>query len=294
MRPRAAATARLAAWTGGLAAAARVLAATGPGPLGLPVGGLDDLEGWVAGATPVDLVLAVLRLGAVAATWYLLAATVLAALARAVRVRPVTAAVERLAPDLVRRLATGGSSIGLAVGGAVASLPVPGLPVRPEPVTVAAAPAAPSATLARIEPAPDPALPARASATMTRTGTTAGPAAPDHRSGARRPPGVPPPSATMTRVEVPPPSGPPSVTADHSPVPGATTPAATGTADTWVVDPGDSFWSIAEDVVGREAGDRAIGRYWRALVDANRGRLVDPANPDLLVPGQELITPPPA
>jgi hypothetical protein len=35
-----------------------------------------------------------------------------------------------------------------------------------------------------------------------------------------------------------------------------------------------------------------VGRYWRRLIDTNRDRLVDPGNPDLLVPGQELVLPP--
>jgi nucleoid-associated protein YgaU len=35
-----------------------------------------------------------------------------------------------------------------------------------------------------------------------------------------------------------------------------------------------------------------VGRYWRRLIDANRDRLVDPGNPDLLLPGQELVLPP--
>jgi nucleoid-associated protein YgaU len=71
---------------------------------------------------------------------------------------------------------------------------------------------------------------------------------------------------------------------------------------TWVVEPGDSLWSIAEEVVGAEVvagagtavpGERAVARYWRRLVAANRPHLVDPANPDLLVPGQRLVVPPP-
>jgi nucleoid-associated protein YgaU len=75
--------------------------------------------------------------------------------------------------------------------------------------------------------------------------------------------------------------------------------------DTWVVEPGDSFWSIAAEVLGDEAlgdealGDagaeplteRAIARYWRVLIDANRDRLVT-GDPDLLYPGQELLLPP--
>jgi nucleoid-associated protein YgaU len=67
--------------------------------------------------------------------------------------------------------------------------------------------------------------------------------------------------------------------------------------ETWVVQPGDSFWSIAEDVLGSPGGvppgERDVGRYWCRLIDANRSGLLDPGNPDLLVPGQELVVPPP-
>lgn len=59
----------------------------------------------------------------------------------------------------------------------------------------------------------------------------------------------------------------------------------------WVVAPGESFWSIAEEVVaealGREPSEDEVRRYWVALIDANRGRLVT-ADPDLLLPGQRL------
>lgn len=57
---------------------------------------------------------------------------------------------------------------------------------------------------------------------------------------------------------------------------------------TWTVAPGESFWSIAE----RNAPDGAdVAMYWRTLIDANRDRLADPGNPDLLFPGQELSLP---
>lgn len=64
-----------------------------------------------------------------------------------------------------------------------------------------------------------------------------------------------------------------------------------------VVAPGESFWSIADDVVSEwpAATDLAgLTRYWQQLIDANRDRLVDPGNPDLLHPGQELVLPPAA
>jgi hypothetical protein len=60
-----------------------------------------------------------------------------------------------------------------------------------------------------------------------------------------------------------------------------------------VVLEGDSFWSIAEAVLaearGREVTDRDVHQYWRRLIDANRARLVEPGNPDLLLPNQRLV-----
>jgi nucleoid-associated protein YgaU len=117
------------------------------------------------------------------------------------------------------------------------------------------------------EPVPDPPpATATATATMTRVGDPLLT------------------SVTMTRtvlvVPGPAPPGPAPPTAD---------------ATTWVVEPGDSFWSIAEDVVtppGQPAPpERDVSRYWRRLVDANRDRLVDPGNPDVLLPGQTLTLP---
>jgi len=56
-----------------------------------------------------------------------------------------------------------------------------------------------------------------------------------------------------------------------------------------------SFWSIAAEALadaGHPSDDASVGRYWRRLIDANRGRLVVPDNPDLLLPGQVLLLPP--
>ena len=64
---------------------------------------------------------------------------------------------------------------------------------------------------------------------------------------------------------------------------------------TWQVRPGDHFWSIAETVATRGGGtpdDARVARYWQRLVDANRAQLADPANEDLLFPGQILDLPP--
>lgn len=65
---------------------------------------------------------------------------------------------------------------------------------------------------------------------------------------------------------------------------------------TWPVQPDESFWTIAADVLadawGRPATDREIDPFWRALVATNHDRLVDRDDPDLILPGQVFEVPP--
>ena len=61
--------------------------------------------------------------------------------------------------------------------------------------------------------------------------------------------------------------------------------------------PGDTFWSIAEEALadrGSFPTQPEIVRYWRQLIATNQSRLAAPANPDLLLPGQSLVLPPPS
>jgi hypothetical protein len=65
---------------------------------------------------------------------------------------------------------------------------------------------------------------------------------------------------------------------------------------TWTVGPGESFWSIAEELLAdawrRPPSDAEVDPFWRALVAANRARLVDPMVPDAIQPGQVFEVPP--
>ena len=101
-------------------------------------------------------------------------------------------------------------------------------------------------------------------------------------------PSPPPTTVVVTGPEPGFPAGPATTT----PPPAGAEPSAATVDDNevWVVDAGDSFWSIAEDVVG--AGDRTQA-YWERLIAVNRGRLAVPDQPDLLFPGQRLTLPPP-
>ena len=72
--------------------------------------------------------------------------------------------------------------------------------------------------------------------------------------------------------------------------------ASNGThVDTVTVEVGDHFWSIAEDTLaeqwGREATDSEVTPYWAELVEANKGKLLPPGDPDMIYPAQEFGLP---
>jgi hypothetical protein len=84
-------------------------------------------------------------------------------------------------------------------------------------------------------------------------------------------------TATSTTLSAPPPA----------PAEAPPAPAPPSITSEVVVQPGQSFWSIAVD----QTGERNVVEYWRALIEANRDRLVDPANPDLVFAGQRFLLP---
>lgn len=303
MRAGVASTLRLTAWTALLLVLGRISVALGSGSLDVPLTSLHALRAWIDRASPADMAMALLRLAAITAIAYLLAATLLVVASRLLPVRGLAAFAQGVTPGAVRRLATGGGGLGLALGTVIGALPAPGPTAGPGPPTVVASAAdRPAATMTRLSDVPGAARPAAAG-----DPTTAGRATESVTMTRTTDPW--PDTATMSREE--PPLAQHTVAADHSAAGSvqatpagyardrpASAPDAQIRDDTsWAVEPGDSFWSIAEDVVTPPGGpvpsDRDIGRYWRRLVDANRSRLVDPANPDLLLPGQRLTLPRP-
>jgi len=112
---------------------------------------------------------------------------------------------------------------------------------------------------------------------------------------------------TLTRVDGPTPdqtpteasTGPQTDPPAPEPNPAATTPAASidsGAPDSWTVAPGDHLWHIAEetllDLRGEAPSPEQTVAYWHAVCEANHDRLVDPDNPDLILPGQQIALPP--
>jgi nucleoid-associated protein YgaU len=66
---------------------------------------------------------------------------------------------------------------------------------------------------------------------------------------------------------------------------------------TWTIRPGQHFWAVAEHVLtetwGRPPTPAEVVPYWKKLIEANRERLSDRNNPDLVFPGQVLVIPAP-
>jgi nucleoid-associated protein YgaU len=128
---------------------------------------------------------------------------------------------------------------------------------------------------------PSPAPPPGAPAPLVGASTEAPPA--DEASTAADPPVV-----VMRSID-------PEAAAPEAPPAEEAAPATTPNDDTWTVELGDHLWAIAEETLrdaGVPAGDDEVASYWRELVDANRDRLADPTDPDLLFPGQVLVVPP--
>ena len=66
------------------------------------------------------------------------------------------------------------------------------------------------------------------------------------------------------------------------------TPATNTGGPTHVVKPGDTLWSIAEGVLGKDAGSAAVAREVHKLWQLNAAR-IGTGSPDLIVPGQVLL-----
>lgn len=96
---------------------------------------------------------------------------------------------------------------------------------------------------------------------------------------------------TTTTVPPPPTTAPPA----PEPPPAVTSPAPAANPTEWVVQQGESFWSIAASIADDRAGGQgppqAVDALWRALIDANRASLPHPANPSLLYVGTTLTIP---
>jgi hypothetical protein len=110
----------------------------------------------------------------------------------------------------------------------------------------------------------------------------------------------PAPAPATPRATLP--SGPSPVPQARRPVTATPSPAKTRPAvvrrraDSWLVRPGDNLWSIAEATLtkawGHPPGLRDLAPYWWQVVQVNRPNLPEPADPNLLLPGDRVTLPP--
>lgn len=264
---RALGLAALVSITGMLHAAGQVLPT--------PPADLDQAFRWWNHSGPTVAVATLLRAGSLAACYWLIAVTALDTMAVAVRARPLHRITERLSPRLWRSLV-----------------------LRPVVVTALATPqfVLPAATMspAVAQVADTGGSDQHVSTDVTDTNgqvlvmsrplpvTPAGEAEPSPR--------------TLTMRWHEPTSQPDTEPADDPH--GGDDPAmhASPPTTSHIVQPGENLWSIAASHLASEQGGQptaqAVAPHWRALIDANRDRLPDPDNPDLVYRGLELRLPP--
>ncbi len=278
MGERTGAAAPLVAWLVSLVVAIVAFSAMGGGQLAAPPlthpGAWSD---WAADRDAIVATVAVLRLMVLAMAWYLVGVTTVGAVARVARWTRLVRLADALSLPVVRRVLQTSLGVGLATTVAMSSTGV--VPPRADGGPTLAAAAGQSIedgpAMRPLAPAVDPAP----SPTMTPLEQEASSAAP-------APPGMRPLPATSA------PSDP-----DPAPRPAHAGPAGrqADEVDLVTVVEGDHLWAIAErhlrDHHGHPVGDAEVATYWTRLVEANRGRLVDPEDPDLVLPGQRFVLP---
>lgn len=280
---RARAAVRLVAWVAFLVVVALAMDALLRGALAPPsLTEPASWAGWASGRTPVEAAFAVLGLAMTILAWYLLVATVLVAAAQVGRAGRLVSVTEVLTLPVVRR------AVHAMLGLSLASSSVAGL--------AAASVGAPSGRSAWLTPAGTDLVVAFAPSGESQPGERArseGDIADeadevgevDEAPIMRRLP-----DTEDADAGYPPPTEP-------KPSQQATVDRGVGSGE-WEVQPGDHLWSVAvrvlDDELGQPSSDDEVATYWRRLVEANLDRLADPANPDLIFPGQVLAVPDPS
>lgn len=247
---------RALGWLIGLLALGVTLRLVASGDLaGPPIGSLGDLTDWGQAREPAVAAVALVRLTAEVTVWYLLAVSVLHAVASLLRATGGHRLADAIATPGVRRFVRAGLGIGLAAASSVGAPEQTGAPGTVTMTPVAASPVV----------AENPIEDRGGTATMQPHATPPTPLTPT---------GVAETGVAQTGVSQMAPA-PPSI---------------------WTVAPGESLWTIAQDVMSdawqRQPTDAETDPFWRALVERNRDRLVDPTDPGLIHPGQVFEVPP--
>lgn len=245
-------------WIAGLAAVGALMLVVGRGTLAGPDLATPSTWGdWAAARPAPDAAVAVLRLVVLALDAYLLGATVIAVGLRVARAERAITVADVLTVPAVLRVVQAGLGVGI-VGASIAAAASgsTGVPSPPTHADVAL-------VSADDEPPTIRELPEKATPKSTTT-TTA----------------VPTTTTTMPAT---------------ASAPALVVPEPVIESSTWVVQPGDHFWSIAERTLarvwGRPPTEAEVAPYWRDVIERNRDRLADRDNADLIFPGQSFALP---
>lgn len=228
-----------------------------------PLTGPGRWQQWLTEHGALVTAFGLIRVAAVVVAWYVLATMVVGLVARAASVPRLVRAADRVTlPSLKRFMAT-------VVAAGVTGSQLGAMAFTPAPAVAAAASATQSSTTALDQPAGES---TPATIVMRRITGEPGP----------MPAPSAPPISSGTDVAAP--------SVIHTP------PASA--PDTWTVQPGQCFWTIAAKVLaarwGRPPTDAEIVPYWLRLIEVNRTSLADPANADLIFPAQIFTVPPPS
>jgi nucleoid-associated protein YgaU len=312
----------LVGWAGLVLAGTAALVMLGQGPLSGPPVDPSQWLAWVQVRSPLVVTAAILRLVALAGSWYLIlasAAAVAAGLTRSVR---ATRFVDVIALPGLRPVLQ--AILGASLAGTVALSATPAVAAPPASrlgSIASEAPLSPDSVEPDLAPDPPPVRERPSARSRLHLGPALWRLDPEPERGSVRCERAAPPVGSDDLMA---PSGAPSLVdagehLDDAPAtrhPGPSGPGAplvvggesTGShavdpsraiaeaGDSHVVRAGESLWSIAYDVVAqslkRAPTDGDVALYWHTLVDAHRPLLVDPDDPDLIFPGEVVRLPP--
>ncbi|HET9444059.1 MAG TPA: hypothetical protein VFO65_12095 [Acidimicrobiales bacterium] len=268
---------RLLAWVALLAGTLALLYSPAAGGLAPPpvTAGADALRRWLDGRDAATALFSVVRLVVIVMAWYLLGTLLVSLALRLGRAGRAAAAVDLVTLPPIRRLVQ--AAAGLTLAASALTLTGAGGGADGGSVAAASAPAAgPRSPVMQRVAGPGDVVMQRVAGgddvVMRRV------ADPGEETGVVMeglPAGLPPGTAAVGTMA----AGGPAAPAQ------------------WTVRPGDHLWRVAEEVLAtawtRPPSDSETTPYWARLVEVNRSNLADPANPDLLFPGQVLEVPPP-
>lgn len=232
---------------------------------------------WWAAAGPIEAVASVVRVGALAACYWLITITALDTMARLLRMHLLARLSDALCPALWRTLVLRPVAV-TALAGPQILVPL-GTAAPAVAHTVETADAGSSLKMRRID---------TAETTLTMSSVVA---APDEEGT-----GVDGDDEVRTitmRLHQP-------VESLDKPLGGEPVEQAEAprpeSGSIHVVAPGENLWSIAAAHLTETSGEHPapdeVTPYWQTLIDTNRSSLPDPDNPDLLYRGIELQLPP--